>query len=87
MQNTTSVTAKVGNKELIIESGLLAQQADGAVTVRIEDTVLFSAVTCSAKPREGIDYFPLQVEYREKFLLLAPTDSGMFCLPFPVLSI
>ena len=67
MQNTISVSVPVGDKQLIIEAGLLAQQAAGAVTVQMEETVLFSAVTCTKEPREGIDYFPLQVEYREKF--------------------
>ncbi len=78
MQNTISVSVPVGDKQLIIEAGLLAQQAAGAVTVQMEETVLFSAVTCTKEPREGIDYFPLQVEYREKFYAAGRFPGGFF---------
>ena len=78
MKSTTSVSADLGGKTLTLEAGLLAQQAAGSVTVRIEDTVLFSAVTCSREPREGIDYFPLQVEYREKFYAVGRFPGGFF---------
>ncbi len=78
MKNTTSVEIKVGDKTVIIESGVLAQQAAGAVTVSMGDTVLFSAVTCTNEPREGIDYFPLQVEYREKFYAAGRFPGGFF---------
>lgn len=61
-----------------IEAGLLAQQAAGAVTVQVGNTMLFSAVTCTDKPREGIDYFPLQVEYREKFYAAGRFPGGFF---------
>ena len=78
MKNTTSVTAEIGGKTLTIEAGLLAQQAAGSVTITYGDTVLFSAVTCADKPREGIDYFPLQVEYREKFYAAGRFPGGFF---------
>ena len=78
MNKPVSVSANVGGKVLTIETGLLAQQAAGAVTVRVEDTVLFSAVTCTKVPREGIDYFPLQVEYREKFYAAGRFPGGFF---------
>jgi len=78
MKGTVSVSADLGGKTLTIEAGLLAQQAAGSVTVQIEDTVLFSAVTCSKEPREGIDYFPLQVEYREKFYAVGRFPGGFF---------
>ena len=78
MKETTSVSVAVGGKEMTIEAGLLAQQAAGAVTVRMGDTVLFSAVTCTDEPREGIDYFPLQVEYREKFYAAGRFPGGFF---------
>ena len=61
MNDTRSVSATVGGKDLIFETGLLACQAAGAVSVRLGDTVVFCAVTNTDKPREGIDYFPLQV--------------------------
>ena len=78
MDNATSVTVTVGGKTLTLEAGLLAQQAAGAVLVRLGDTVLFSAVTCESEPREGIDYFPLQVEYREKFYAAGRFPGGFF---------
>jgi polyribonucleotide nucleotidyltransferase len=78
MKNTTSVSVMLGNQELTIEAGLLAQQAAGSCTVRLGDTVLFSAVTNTDKPREGIDYFPLQVEYREKFYAAGRFPGGFF---------
>ncbi|MGQ9662195.1 MAG: polyribonucleotide nucleotidyltransferase [Kiritimatiellia bacterium] len=78
MKNVVSVVAQIGGKQLIIETGLLAEQAHGAVTARIGDTILFSAVTCSDTPKEGIDYFPLQVEYREKFYAAGRFPGGFF---------
>ena len=78
MNNVKSVSVNVGGKEIIIEAGLLAQQAAGSVTVRMGDTVLFSAVTCTDEPREGIDYFPLQIEYREKFYAAGRFPGGFF---------
>ena len=78
MKNTTEVTVAVGNETIIFEAGLLAQQAAGSVTVRVGDTVLFSAVTATKTPREGIDYFPLQVEYREKFYAAGRFPGGFF---------
>ena len=78
MDHTTSVVVTVGGKKLTLETGLLAKQAAGAVTVRLGDTVLFCAVTCAATPREGIDYFPLQVEYREKYYAAGRFPGGFF---------
>ncbi len=78
MQNTTKVEVMVGRSTITIETGLLAQQAKGAVTVRLGDSVLFSAVTATDAPREGIDYFPLQVEYREKYYAAGKFPGGFF---------
>ncbi len=78
MQNATSVAAMVGENEIKLEAGLLAQQAAGSCSISIGETVLFSAVTCTDKPREGIDFFPLQVEYREKFYAAGRFPGGFF---------
>jgi len=78
MNNTKSVSAEIGGKKITIETGLLAQQAAGAVTVQLGDTIIFSGVTCADKPKEGIDYFPLQVEYREKFYAAGRFPGGFF---------
>jgi polyribonucleotide nucleotidyltransferase len=78
MQNTTNVAVEIGGKTITIETGLMALQAGGSVTARIGDTVLLSAATCTDKPREGIDYFPLQVEYREKYYASGRFPGGYF---------
>ena len=60
------VTAKVGGGEIHIESGKIAKQADGSVTVQLGETIVLVAACGSAKPRPGLDFFPLTVDYREK---------------------
>lgn len=54
-------------QEVIIETGKLAAQADGSVVVRIGKTMLFCTVCSAKEPREGQDFFPLSVDYQEKF--------------------
>jgi polyribonucleotide nucleotidyltransferase len=56
---------KLGDKELTVETGRVAKQADGSVVVRYGDTMLLVAAVSAATQREGIDFFPLTVEYRE----------------------
>ena len=62
---TAKVERTIAGRTLSFETGAVARQAAGAVVARIGDTVVLSAVTV-ANPREGIDFFPLTVEYREK---------------------
>src|SRR4051812_42222007 len=59
------VQRQIGGRTLSIETGSYAKLADGAVSVQYGDSVVFAAVV-RAKPREGIDFFPLQVDYRER---------------------
>jgi polyribonucleotide nucleotidyltransferase len=59
-------TAIVGGRPVVFETGKLAAQAGGAVTVRLSDSMVFAAATMSSETREGIDFFPLQVEYEER---------------------
>src|SRR3954453_179616 len=56
---------KLGDKELTVESGRVAKQADGSIVIRYGDTMLLVAAVGAAIPREGVDFFPLTVEYRE----------------------
>ncbi|MBC7910060.1 MAG: polyribonucleotide nucleotidyltransferase [Pyrinomonadaceae bacterium] len=56
---------KLGDKELTVESGRVAKQASGSVVIRNGDTMLLVAAVGAQNPREGIDFFPLTVEYRE----------------------
>src|SRR5512136_10480 len=59
-------TTMVGGKPVTFETGTLAGQAGGAVTVRLGDTMIFAAATMSPEVRLGIDYFPLTVDYEER---------------------
>src|ERR1700761_6843356 len=59
------VTREIGGRTLSIETGTFAKLAGGSVTVQFGETVVFSGVV-RANPREGIDFFPLQVDYRER---------------------
>jgi polyribonucleotide nucleotidyltransferase len=58
-------TIKLGGRDLTVETGRVAKQADGSVVVRYGDTMLLVAAVGAPSPREGIDFFPLTVEYRE----------------------
>jgi polyribonucleotide nucleotidyltransferase len=58
-------TIKLGGRDLTVETGRVAKQADGSVVVRYGDTMLLVAAVGAPGPREGIDFFPLTVEYRE----------------------
>jgi polyribonucleotide nucleotidyltransferase len=78
MKNTTSVSIELGTKTITMETGLLARQAQGSVTVTQGESMLFSAVTAAKKPREGCDFFPMQVEYREKFYAAGRFPGGFF---------
>ncbi len=56
---------KLGNRDLIVETGKVAKQADGSVVIRYGDTMLLVAAVSGRTAREGLDFFPLTVEYRE----------------------
>ncbi|HEX8367602.1 MAG TPA: polyribonucleotide nucleotidyltransferase [Pyrinomonadaceae bacterium] len=56
---------KLGEQELTIETGKIAKQADGAVVVRYGDTMILVTAVSARTPKEGLDFFPLTVEYRE----------------------
>ena len=56
---------KLGERELTVETGRVAKQADGSVVIRYGDTMLLVAAVAAPSPREGVDFFPLTVEYRE----------------------
>ena len=72
-----SVQEEIGGRVLKIETGKLAKQAAGAVVVTYGDTVVLSAVV-TANPREGIDFFPLSVDYREKMYAAGKFPGGFF---------
>ena len=75
MQQRTSIN--VGAGQLTIETGKLANQADGAAVVQLGDTVILVTVVASA-PKENLDFFPLTVEYREKAAAVGRFPGGYF---------
>ena len=60
------IIAQLGDKQIIIETGKLAKQADGAVTVQLGETIVMVAAVAATKAKAGQDFFPLTVDYREK---------------------
>lgn len=72
------VIAPVGDKQLIIETGKLAKQADGAVSVQLGETIVIVAAVAATKPKPGQDFFPLTVDYREKAAAAGKFPGGYF---------
>jgi polyribonucleotide nucleotidyltransferase len=70
-------TVKVGDRDLIIETGRMAKQADGAAVVRYGDTMIL-ATSVSAKDKKDIDFLPLTVEYKENFYAAGRIPGGYF---------
>lgn len=73
-----SIEMEIGGKKLFLETGKVAKQANGAVWVRLEDTVVLSAVCAKREPVEGQDFFPLTVDYREKSYAAGKIPGGFF---------
>ncbi len=72
------ITAPLGDKQITIETGKLAKQADGAVTVQLGETVIVVAAVAATKAKEGQDFFPLTVDYREKAAAAGKFPGGYF---------
>ncbi|HSH15747.1 MAG TPA: polyribonucleotide nucleotidyltransferase [Verrucomicrobiae bacterium] len=72
------VSIPVGGQTLIIETGKIAKQADGAVTVRLGETIVLVAAVAATKAKEGLDFFPLTVDYREKAAAAGRFPGGYF---------
>src|SRR5213596_179448 len=71
-------TVSLGDKQIIIETGKLAKQADGAVTVQMGETVVLVAAVGAAKAKPGQEFFPLTVDYREKAAAAGKFPGGYF---------
>lgn len=71
-----SFEMELGGRKLVIENGKMAKQANGAVLVRYGDTVVLVTATASAEPREGVDFFPLTVDYEEKMYAAGKIPGG-----------
>ena len=71
-----SFTMQLAGRTLTIETGKMAQLANGAVLVKYGDTVVLSTATASKEPRDGIDFFPLSVDYEEKLYSVGKIPGG-----------
>jgi polyribonucleotide nucleotidyltransferase len=77
--NPISVTFDIGEGRMVtIETGKLARQADGAVTVRLGDCVILATVVANKEPKEGQSFFPLSVDYQEKFASAGRIPGSFF---------
>src|SRR5215813_7674404 len=72
------VSTMIGDRELSIEIGKLAKQAQGSALVRYGDTVVLVTACAAKEPREGLDFFPLTVDYRENFYAAGKIPGGFF---------
>jgi polyribonucleotide nucleotidyltransferase len=79
LSQPTSVTFDIGaGREISIETGKIARQADGSVTVRQGNCILLATVVANKEPREGQDFFPLSVDYQEKFASAGRIPGSFF---------
>ena len=74
----TSVELEIKDKRLIIETGQMARQADGSVVVKFGDTIVLATAVASKKPKEGLDFFPLTIDYQEKTYSAGKIPGGFF---------
>ena len=73
-----STTSQVGSTAITIETGKMARLADGAVTVRLGDTIVIVTAVSSTNLKDGQDFFPLSVEYKEKASAAGRLPGGYF---------
>jgi polyribonucleotide nucleotidyltransferase len=78
MFNTKTVSIEWGGATLTLETGKVARQADGAVIATLGETVVLCAVTAAKKVKEGQDFFPLTVNYQEKYFSSGRIPGGFF---------
>jgi polyribonucleotide nucleotidyltransferase len=77
--NPISVTFDIGEGRMVtLETGKLARQADGAVTVRLGNCVILATVVANKEPKEGQSFFPLTVDYQEKFASAGRIPGSFF---------
>lgn len=76
MSNVTSVSVKVGDIDLVFETGKIAKQANGAVYAHYAGSAVIATVCCGEQPSEPIDYVPVSVEYNEKYYAAGKIPGG-----------
>jgi len=74
----TKVSARLGNSEVIIETGKIARQANGSVTVQLGETIVIVAAVAANEAKEEQEFFPLTVDYREKAAAAGRFPGGYF---------
>ncbi len=78
MTHEKQYSVEVGGKTLTLKTGRLAMQAGGAVLVRLGDSVVLCTATASTEPREGIDFFPLTVDFEERLYAAGRIPGSFF---------
>jgi polyribonucleotide nucleotidyltransferase len=73
-----TVDIEVRDRKLTLETGKIAKQADGAVVARYGDTVVLATAVSDKTPKEGLDFFPLTVDYQEKAYSVGKIPGGFF---------
>ena len=73
-----TITSRIGSSDITIETGKLAKLADGAVTVRSGETIVMVSAVSATSLKEGQDWFPLTVDYREKAAAVGKFPGGYF---------
>lgn len=78
MSTETTFSSQIGDEEIIISTGKLAEQAGGAITLRAGDSMVFATATMSSNPREGLDFFPLSCDFEEKMYAAGRIPGSFF---------
>lgn len=78
MPDSTTVERVIGSEKLVLESGKLAFQAHGSVTLRYGDTIVLATAVMSEKPRADVDFLPLTVEFEERLYAIGKIPGSFF---------
>ncbi|MCK5248846.1 MAG: polyribonucleotide nucleotidyltransferase, partial [Spirochaetaceae bacterium] len=76
--NVNTFSTEVGGKTLTFETGKIAQQAGGSVTLKFGESLLFCSATMSKNAREGLNFLPLSVDFEEKLYAGGRIPGGFF---------
>ena len=78
MAEAMTVTAKIGNQSISLETGRLAKQADGSIVVRSGDSMVLATAVSAKEPKPGFDFFPLTVDYQERLSAAGRIPGSFF---------
>ncbi|HSW62560.1 MAG TPA: polyribonucleotide nucleotidyltransferase [Dissulfurispiraceae bacterium] len=74
----TSIEVEIRGQKIILETGLMAKQSDGAVVAKCGDTIVLATAVAAKSAREGLDFFPLTIDYQEKAYSAGKIPGGFF---------